>query len=271
MEGAAEFDKRRLHQKQEEEQELGAPSSGSSLAAPARAEDTVGGGGAAAAARLLRNALAAARRAQNGGAGGPGHFVWPGRSVNAVAELAARGAAGGWLVAPTEVELGILLGAGAFGSTYRARWHGADVAVKRVRVETDVELSAFLREVECLSGLRHPGIVPFLGAVLQVGGGGCGGAGKGAGGPRGRQDGPRASRTGGCVGRAASAPLPRGATPRALQRAAPARPEPPAAQLGARGAGLACPHRPLFHLAPTLPTGRRPVLARVRVHAQWQP
>jgi hypothetical protein len=162
MEGAAEFDKRRLHQKQEEEQEGGL---GGAPAAPSR-DDSAGGGGAAAAARLLRTALAAARRAQNGGAGSA--FCWPGRCAGSVADLVARGAAGGWLVAPSEVELGPLLGAGAFGATYRARWHGADVAVKRVRVETEVELGAFLREVECLSGLRHPGIVPFLGAVLQV-------------------------------------------------------------------------------------------------------
>jgi hypothetical protein len=42
------------------------------------------------------------------------------------------------------------------------------VAVKCVTVRTDTELLNFLREVECLAALRHPNVVPFLGAVLQV-------------------------------------------------------------------------------------------------------
>ncbi|KAI8468190.1 MAG: kinase-like protein [Monoraphidium minutum] len=63
--------------------------------------------------------------------------------------------------------MGPLLGAGAFGETHKGRWRGADVAVKRVRVAGESELVSFLREVECLSGLRHPGVVPFLGAVME--------------------------------------------------------------------------------------------------------
>ncbi|GBF90534.1 hypothetical protein Rsub_03530 [Raphidocelis subcapitata] len=94
-------------------------------------------------------------------------FSWPGRSCAQISALISRGAAGGWIVAPNELQMGPLLGNGAFGATYRARWHGADVAVKRVRIESDVELASFLREVECLSGLRHPGIIPFLGAVVK--------------------------------------------------------------------------------------------------------
>lgn len=42
------------------------------------------------------------------------------------------------------------------------------VAVKVVSIRSDSELLNFLREVECLAALRHPHIVPFLGAVLQV-------------------------------------------------------------------------------------------------------
>lgn len=36
-------------------------------------------------------------------------------------------------------------------------------------VRSEAELLNFLREVECLAALRHPNVVPFLGAVLQVG------------------------------------------------------------------------------------------------------
>lgn len=99
-------------------------------------------------------------------------FRWPGDQAERVAALAAKGDACGWLMAPDEVELGARLGAGAFGETFRGRWRGADVAVKRVQVCDAVELSTFLREVECLSSLRHPGIVPFVGAALE-GDAGC--------------------------------------------------------------------------------------------------
>jgi hypothetical protein len=37
-----------------------------------------------------------------------------------------------------------------------------------VTVRSESELLNFLREVECLAALRHPNVVPFLGAVLQV-------------------------------------------------------------------------------------------------------
>lgn len=74
------------------------------------------------------------------------------------------------LATPPQVQLGPVLGSGAFGTTHRATWRGADVAVKCVRVSSATELTNFLREVEVLAGLRHPHVVPFLGAVLQVGG-----------------------------------------------------------------------------------------------------
>uniref|UniRef100_A0A7S0UPE4 Protein kinase domain-containing protein n=1 Tax=Polytomella parva TaxID=51329 RepID=A0A7S0UPE4_9CHLO len=84
-----------------------------------------------------------------------------------LSHLIARGRAAGWLVNPKEVVMGPLLGKGAFGSTYRGRWHGATVAVKCVRVSCAKELTSFLREVETLSLIRHPNVVPFLGACLE--------------------------------------------------------------------------------------------------------
>ncbi|GBF89363.1 hypothetical protein Rsub_01935 [Raphidocelis subcapitata] len=97
----------------------------------------------------------------------PSAFEWPGGADGRVSALVAKGRAAGWIVAPGDVQLGALLGAGAFGETHRGRWRGADVAVKKVRVASESELVNFLREVECLAALRHPGVVPFLGAVLQ--------------------------------------------------------------------------------------------------------
>ena len=67
-----------------------------------------------------------------------------------------------------QIELGEVLGQGAFGTTYRSTWRGATIAVKCVRVAAGTELSNFLREVEALSMLRHPHVLPFLGACLQV-------------------------------------------------------------------------------------------------------
>ena len=121
---------------------------------------------AAALAKLPPDAEAAAA----GAPPPPGAFEWPGSASTAaqLSALVAKGRAAGWLVAPADVELGPLLGAGAFGETHRARWRGgADVAVKKVRIASEQDLVSFLREVECLSRVRHPGVVPFLGAALR--------------------------------------------------------------------------------------------------------
>ncbi|GAX74482.1 hypothetical protein CEUSTIGMA_g1931.t1 [Chlamydomonas eustigma] len=88
--------------------------------------------------------------------------------LRVIARLISRGKASGWLIEPTEVVLGKVLGQGCFGTTYLGRWRGADVAVKCVRVSKDTELTSFLREVEAMSLVRHPNVVPFLGACIQA-------------------------------------------------------------------------------------------------------
>ncbi|KAF5827897.1 hypothetical protein DUNSADRAFT_18555, partial [Dunaliella salina] len=80
--------------------------------------------------------------------------------------LIAQGKAAGWLISPSEVIRGRVLGEGAFGVTYEGRWRGAKVAVKCVRVSQAVEQLSFLREVEALSSVRHPNVLPFLGASM---------------------------------------------------------------------------------------------------------
>ncbi|KAL7195773.1 hypothetical protein ACSBR1_035915 [Camellia fascicularis] len=61
------------------------------------------------------------------------------------------------------------IGAGSFGTVYRADWHGSDVAVK-ILMDQDSHperLKEFLREVSIMKRMRHPNIVLFMCAVTQ--------------------------------------------------------------------------------------------------------
>jgi serine/threonine protein kinase len=79
---------------------------------------------------------------------------WPSINSDLCKVLLERGKTAGWLVDPTEVQKGPVLGSGAFGTTYRGTWRGADVAVKCVRISNADELNSFLQEVETLSQVR---------------------------------------------------------------------------------------------------------------------
>ncbi|KXZ55549.1 hypothetical protein GPECTOR_2g1098 [Gonium pectorale] len=82
--------------------------------------------------------------------------------------LVQRGRAMGWLIQQSEVTIGRVLGEGEFGTTYLGSWRHAAVAVKIVRLNHAAELTSFLREVESMSYIRHPNVVPFLGACLAT-------------------------------------------------------------------------------------------------------
>ncbi|XP_057725697.1 serine/threonine-protein kinase CTR1-like [Arachis stenosperma] len=75
-----------------------------------------------------------------------------------------------WLeIAWEDLRIKERIGAGSFGTVYRAEWHGSDVAVKVLTVQDfhDDQLKEFLREVAIMKRVRHPNVVLFMGAVTK--------------------------------------------------------------------------------------------------------
>ncbi|OAY83077.1 serine/threonine-protein kinase CTR1-like [Ananas comosus] len=68
-----------------------------------------------------------------------------------------------------ELDMKERIGAGSFGTVYRAEWHGSDVAVKFLADQDfhDDKLKEFLREVSIMKRVRHPSVVLFMGAVTK--------------------------------------------------------------------------------------------------------
>lgn len=66
--------------------------------------------------------------------------------------------------------LGKLLGRGAHGAVYAAKWNKRAVAVKKLHAMSSVRQSdfkTFVREVSVLSAIKHPKIVQLFGACLK--------------------------------------------------------------------------------------------------------
>eukprot|EP00927_Polykrikos_kofoidii_P078321 TRINITY_DN7515_c0_g1_i3.p1 TRINITY_DN7515_c0_g1~~TRINITY_DN7515_c0_g1_i3.p1 ORF type:complete len:665 (+),score=67.59 TRINITY_DN7515_c0_g1_i3:285-1997(+) len=89
-----------------------------------------------------------------------------------IAQLAMREQ---WLIHASELEIHSegLLGEGSFGVVVRASYHGADVAVKSSwRAEQadhdGARLLALLNEMRILRHLRHPSIIGFVGACIDI-------------------------------------------------------------------------------------------------------
>ncbi|KAJ3110187.1 hypothetical protein HK100_003129, partial [Physocladia obscura] len=76
-----------------------------------------------------------------------------------------------WVLTSWEIEIGDLVSRGGFGEVLKATWLGHTiVAVKRLhmRLETSKLRDDFLREVKTWFPLRHPNIVPLLGACATA-------------------------------------------------------------------------------------------------------
>ncbi|KAI9331086.1 hypothetical protein BDR26DRAFT_686459 [Obelidium mucronatum] len=76
-----------------------------------------------------------------------------------------------WVLTSWEIEIGESISRGGFGEVLKATWLGHTiVAVKRLhmRLETQKLKEDFLREVKTWFPLRHPNIVPLLGACATA-------------------------------------------------------------------------------------------------------
>merc|ERR1711991_855652 len=71
-------------------------------------------------------------------------------------------------IAPSEIEMGELLGKGSFSHVYKGRCRGLEVAVKVFNVQNDPEeLDNIRKEIAVMSQIFHPNVVLFMGAATD--------------------------------------------------------------------------------------------------------
>eukprot|EP01026_Neomeris_dumetosa_P076882 TRINITY_DN8279_c0_g1_i1.p1 TRINITY_DN8279_c0_g1~~TRINITY_DN8279_c0_g1_i1.p1 ORF type:complete len:492 (+),score=58.51 TRINITY_DN8279_c0_g1_i1:192-1667(+) len=94
--------------------------------------------------------------------------IWQGEKIQIqVKDMLDKGGREGWLFDANEIQLGRRLGKGASGATYKAAMNNKDVAVKCVKIRNKAEVESFLREVDVLSSIKHPYVLPFLGLCFK--------------------------------------------------------------------------------------------------------
>ena len=62
-----------------------------------------------------------------------------------------------------------MLGRGAFGQVFRARWRGTECAVKQIKLKSDAALEEFEREVAVNVKLHHPNVLMIMGVSEKMG------------------------------------------------------------------------------------------------------
>eukprot|EP00727_Mastigamoeba_balamuthi_P004347 m51a1_g13910 putative serine-threonine protein (1906) ;mRNA; r:772429-786691 len=65
-----------------------------------------------------------------------------------------------------ELEFGPVIGEGTFGTVYKGRWRGTDVAIKQIRSGMFLSIEELSREIDILEHIRNPYVVDFYGAAI---------------------------------------------------------------------------------------------------------
>eukprot|EP00004_Rigifila_ramosa_P013336 TRINITY_DN2942_c0_g1_i3.p1 TRINITY_DN2942_c0_g1~~TRINITY_DN2942_c0_g1_i3.p1 ORF type:complete len:632 (+),score=156.57 TRINITY_DN2942_c0_g1_i3:54-1898(+) len=74
-----------------------------------------------------------------------------------------------WSIASSSVQLGDVIGEGAYGVVRRGVWRGSEVAVKQLRRKIDEqhELAQFCSEISIMLELRHPNVLLIMAACVE--------------------------------------------------------------------------------------------------------
>lgn len=118
-----------------------------------------------AAAHVLQSDVFACDVAAADDGGGNGGQAW--LQGAAWQRFQGSGQRAGWLVDPSEVVLGEVIGRGTFGVVHRATWRGGVCAVKRMTPRSHEQATTFVREVEALALLRHPHVMQLYAACAR--------------------------------------------------------------------------------------------------------
>ena len=90
-----------------------------------------------------------------------------------VRDLIGESEYAGWMITPKRLNILNVIGKGCEGTVYKAKWEGATVAVKKVGTRNAKQAKALVRSTEISSKLRHPNVLPLLGAHLNPFGDSC--------------------------------------------------------------------------------------------------